>query len=246
METGFISSIETMGLVDGPGIRYVVFMSGCALRCGFCHNPNTWQMQGGMVMSDEELLRGIKRFMPYFTRSGGGVTFSGGEPLLQPRFLLSMLKRCREAGIHTCLDTAGVGLGEYDEILKYTDLVLYDVKATTPRGYRELCERDISETEAFQKALIKWGGPVIVRQVVIPTINDTPAYMQELATYIKQNIPTARGVELLPYHKMGVYKYKELGLVDPMAEIPPMDRDVTNQLLATYFGEWNSRGEENE
>lgn len=232
---GRILSIETMGLVDGPGIRTVIFLQGCGLRCKFCHNPDSWKISGGQVMESEALLKKILRFRPYFERSGGGVTFSGGEPLLQPEFLLEMLKRCKEEGLHTCLDTAGVGLGQYDEILAFTDLVLYDVKAIEPEGYQALCGRQIAETESFQAALKRTGAKTIVRQVVIPGINDSQQYMEALKTYIQTRIPTATGVELLPYHRLGVHKYKALGLQEPLPDTQAMDKERTKQFWAQYF-----------
>ena len=232
---GRIHSIETMGLRDGPGIRVVVFMQGCRLRCRFCHNPDTWEGAGGDRLSPEELVGRISRFRPYFERSGGGVTFSGGEPLLQPDFLIATLKLCREAGIHTCLDTAGVGFGRYREILPLVDLVLYDVKATDREGYRTLCLSDIEETERFQAALREAGTETVVRQVVIPGINDTDGYMESLRAYIKEKLPTAKKVELLPYHRLGAHKYKDLGLEEPLGETPACERAVTDALLAKHF-----------
>lgn len=116
MAEGYIHSVESMGLVDGPGIRYVVFMQGCALRCRYCHNPDTWAVNTGQVMEADALFQKILRFRPYFESSGGGVTFSGGEPLLQPAFLTEMLKKCKEAGIHTAIDTAGGAFGDFGEI----------------------------------------------------------------------------------------------------------------------------------
>ena len=134
MVKGKIHSIESMGLVDGPGIRVVVFFQGCKLRCAYCHNPDTWKFSGGIEMTPEELIQKIVRFKPYFNRSGGGVTFSGGDPLMQPEFLLECLKLCKQNGIHTAIDTSGFGNGDYAEILKYTDLVLLDIKQTTSQG----------------------------------------------------------------------------------------------------------------
>ncbi len=235
MKSGRIRSIETMGLVDGPGIRTVIFLQGCHLRCKFCHNPESWAGSGGEEVDSETLLRKILRFRPYFERSGGGVTFSGGEPLLQPEFLLEMLKRCKEEGIHTCIDTAGVGFGQYEEILRYTDLVLYDVKAITEEAYRDLCGRSIAETERFQEALRKVGTKTVVRQVVIPGINDHDAYMEELKLYIGKNIPTAVEVELLPYHLLGVHKYKTLGLSEPMPGTEAMDRERVKEFHKKHF-----------
>ena len=232
---GRIRSIEAMGLVDGPGIRTVIFLQGCHLRCKFCHNPESWALGGGEEADVETLFRKILRFRPYFQRSGGGVTFSGGEPLLQPGFLLEMLKRCKEEGIHTCIDTAGVGLGQYDEILRYTDLVLYDVKAITEDAYKQLCGQSIEETERFQRALRKMGTKTIVRQVVIPGWNDHEAYMEGLQQYIERNIPTAVDVELLPYHLLGVHKYKSLGLPEPMPGTEAMNKERVKELQQRYF-----------
>ena len=133
--TGYIHSMESMGLVDGPGVRAVVFLQGCPLRCRYCHNPDT-QCGGGRPVEDGTLVRRLLRFRSYFDRSGGGVTFSGGEPLAQPDFLLACLRRLKAEGVHTCLDTSGAGRGIYGEILAHTDLVLYDVKHHEPAGYK--------------------------------------------------------------------------------------------------------------
>lgn len=235
MKKGRILSVETMGLVDGPGIRTVVFFQGCALRCSFCHNPDSWDCSAGEVVDADVLMKKILRFRPYFVRSGGGVTFSGGEPLLQSDFLLEMLKMCKVENIHTCIDTAGVGNGCYSEILSLTDLVLYDVKATDAEMYRKICGADIRETEIFQKALADSGTDTIVRQVVIPGINDSDEYMSGLKKYIEKNIPSAVKVELLPYHLMGVHKYAKMGIEEPLKHTPAMDSSVTDEFWKKYF-----------
>ena len=227
--------MESMGLVDGPGIRTVVFFRGCALRCQFCHNPESWHFEGEEIET-EELIGRILRFRPYFERSGGGVTASGGEPLLQPDFLLELFTRCKEEGIHTCLDTAGFGdASRFPAILEKTDLVLYDVKAVTPEGYLAMTGKDIGTTEAFQAALRDTGTPTVVRQVVIPGISDSEEYMTALGQYIERNIPSAQKVELLPYHRAGVHKYTALGLPDPLCHVPQMDKEETLRLQKTYF-----------
>ena len=137
MTVGHVHSIESMGLVDGPGIRTVIFLQGCALRCRFCHNPDTWELSDGTEYTPEELVAKIRRFKPYF-KEDGGVTFSGGEPLLQPDFLKETLKLCKNEGIHTCIDTAGYGLSDYDEILNHTDLVLLDLKHIHKTDYEKI------------------------------------------------------------------------------------------------------------
>lgn len=232
---GRILSIESMGLTDGPGIRTVIFFMGCALRCKFCHNPDTWDMTGGTEMDSEEIISKILRFRPYFERSGGGVTFSGGEPLLQSEFLLTLLKRCKAEGIHTAIDTAGVGVGRYEEILSYTDLVLYDVKAISAEAYEDMCANSISHTELFAEALNNSKCDITVRAVIIPGVNDSDEAVDALKKYIREKIPRASKVELLPYHKMGVHKYKMLGLSDPLWDTDPMNKEKTKELYEKHF-----------
>ena len=238
MACGYIWSFESMGLVDGPGIRSVIFFSGCPLRCLFCHNPESRPCGYGERVCAEELVEKVKRFKPYFKRGGGGVTFSGGEPLLQREFLIDLLRRMRDEGIHTCLDTSGVGDGDYDEILSLCDLVLYDVKAITGESYEAITGGDIRKTEEFQRAMVKNGTRVIVRQVVVPGINDNDEYMSALRDYIKEKIPTAVGVELLPYHTLGSHKYKKLGIPEPLGNLEAMDPAVCEAFYEKYFNNW--------
>lgn len=235
MTEGKILSVESMGLVDGPGIRTVVFFKGCPLRCLFCHNPDSWCGDKGETVTPEALMKKILRFRPYFERSGGGVTFSGGEPLLQPEFLLDMLRRCKNEGIHTCLDTSGVGVGRYEEILRLCDLVLYDVKAVEPQAYLEMCKASIDETQRFTDVLRSLKTPTVVRQVVIPGVNDSDGYMTALKEYIEKHIPHAMAVELLPYHRMGEHKYKALNMEIPLGDTPPMDKKKAETLWKKHF-----------
>ncbi len=235
MKTGRIFSVETMGLVDGPGIRTVIFMQGCCLRCKFCHNPESWDKNCGEIIDTHTLIKKIMRFKPYFQRSNGGVTFSGGEPLLQPEFLAEMLRLCKEMDIHTCIDTSGVGYGDYQDILANTDLILYDVKALDSEGYRYICGGNISDTERFLEAVRHSQTPVTVRQVVIPGINDNDNYMEKLKEYIAEKIPTAEKVELLPYHKLGVHKYTDIGIPYLFSTIEQMDKNTTEQLYRKHF-----------
>ena len=220
---GHIHSVESMGLVDGPGVRAVVFLQGCPLRCLYCHNPDTWS-PGGTEISAEALTAKLLRFRPYFSR-GGGVTFSGGEPLLQPGFLYEMLERLHRAGIHTCLDTAGAGIGDYDAILRETDLVLFDVKHYSEGPYRALTGGDIRRPAAFVEAVRRAGVPMWVRHVVVPSLTDGPDHLAGLEAYI-QTLPNVEKVELLPYHTLGVRKYEALGISYTLAGVPPMDGKV--------------------
>ncbi|MDD4851362.1 MAG: pyruvate formate-lyase-activating protein [Gemmiger sp.] len=237
---GHIHSIESMGLVDGPGIRAVVFLQGCRLRCRFCHNPDTWATTApeAEALTPEALIARLKRFAPYFARSGGGITFSGGEPLLQPEFLAAALRLCRAEGLHTCLDTAGVGLAgqDYAPLLALTDLVLYDVKHWRPDAYQALTGHPIAETERFQAALAAAGTPFWVRHVVLPGSTDTDSAMAELKSYLAARLPAPRRVELLPYHRLGVGKYQSLGIPYPLAETPAMDKAACAALQEKWFG----------
>jgi len=230
MVKGKIHSIESMGLVDGPGIRVVVFFQGCKLRCAYCHNPDTWQLSGGIEMTPEELIQKIVRFKPYFNRSGGGVTFSGGDPLLQPEFLLECLKLCKQNGIHTALDTAGFGNGDYTQILRYTDLVLLDIKHTTGQGYVSLTGRDSTDVNVFLEALRQSKSRVWVRHVVVPGLTDSTEHITKLAKIISEEVPNVDKVELLPYHVLGVSKYEALSIPYKLKGVEPMDKDKNNEL----------------
>ena len=224
MLTGNIHSIESMGLVDGPGIRAVVFLQGCALRCRYCHNPDTWAHEGGTQMTPQELVNKLVRFKTYYEASGGGVTFSGGEPLRQPEFLKECLRLCKEQGIHTCIDTAGVGFGDYGEILQYTDLVLYDVKHFTPDGYREVTGCEKGETDRFLAAVQQAGIPLWVRHVVVPGLTDGDDHIRALGAYIK-TIPNVQKAELLGYHLLGRDKYHKMGIPYSLEDVGPLPEE---------------------
>lgn len=226
MAKGRIHSIESMGLVDGPGIRTVIFFQGCRLRCRYCHNPDTWAEgpDDGKLLTVRELLGTLKRYRPYYGNDGG-VTFSGGEPLLQREFLCEILHACRQEGIHTCLDTAGYGCGGYDEILQYTDLVLFDVKHYTPEGYRTVTGQDFSEAERFLEVAQRRGTPLWIRHVVVPGLTDGEEHLVGLERYLL-TLKNVERVELLPYHVMGVHKYAAMGIPYKLEGIPPVDPET--------------------
>ncbi len=230
METGRIHSIESMGLVDGPGIRAVIFFQGCKLRCAYCHNPDTWNLKDGKEVTTDDIMKKIIRFKPYFQRSGGGVTFSGGDPLVQPKFLLELLKKCKENGIHTAIDTAGYGNGEYDEILKYTDLVLLDIKHINSDSYVSLTGRGTKDVNIFLAALRKSNTQVWVRHVVVPGYTDTLEYMDKISNIIINEVPNVSKIELLPYHVLGVNKYESLGIPYRLDGIEPMNKVRCSEL----------------
>ena len=247
MREGLIHSLESMGLVDGPGIRTVVFLQGCALRCRYCHNPDTWGRENPAAehISPEELLRRLERFRPYYGENGG-VTFSGGEPLLQPEFLAQSLALCRREGIRTCLDTAGCGLGDYEEILKNTDLVLLDVKHHTPQGYRQVTGQSMEAYEGFLREVLRQKKPLWLRHVVVPGLTDGRAHLEALAAYAAA-LPGVERVELLPYHTLGVHKYEVLGIPCPLEGTKPMDEEALrpwNERLNRMLSAAPERGKE--
>lgn len=234
MNKGKIHSIESMGLVDGPGIRVVVFFQGCALRCLYCHNPDTWSENEGQEYTAEDIVKKLARYKAYFNTSGGGVTFSGGDPLRQPEFLLEVLKLCKKEGIHTCIDTSGVGKGNYEEILDYTDLVLYDVKHLTEEGYLDMTGVKYGEAQKFLDACIKKGTKLWIRQVVLPGKTDSEDYMEKLKEFV-DSLENVEKVELLPYHLLGVNKYEVMGINYRLDGVEAMDKDKCRQLHEKYF-----------
>ena len=233
MIKGSIDSIETFGLVDGPGIRTVVFLNGCKLRCKYCHNPEMWHVKE-YNYTPKELAERILRNKNYFKRNNGGVTFSGGEPLLQSKFIIEVAKILKKEKIHIAIDTAGVGLGNYEEILKYIDLVLLDIKHTNPIEYKELTGQPIDESLNFIKTLNKSKTKVWIRQVIVPGLMDNDKYLDDLTETLKK-IKNIERVDFLPYHKLGSEKYIKLGIKNPYKNKPEMDKDKCNELYNKFL-----------
>ena len=230
---GSIDSIETFGLVDGPGIRTVIFFSGCRLRCLFCHNPEMFQTKE-KNMDVDTLVKKVLRSKPYFKRNQGGVTFSGGEPLLQIDFLIEVCKKLKSEKIHIALDTAGVGIGKYDEILSLVDLVILDIKHTDPLEYEKMTGQKQEEVEKFIISLNKSGKDVWLRQVIVPGLTDQEEYLKSLASYVKK-IKNVKKIEFLPFHKMGDEKYEKLGINNPLKNTPAMDGNKCRALYEKYI-----------
>ena len=224
---GYIDSVETMGLVDGPGIRFVVFLKGCKLRCLFCHNPETWTKENALEITSEELLKKILKYKNYYV--DGGVTFSGGEPLLQDKFLIDILKKCKMVNLHTAIDTSGVGMGNYEEILKYTDLVILDIKAIDNEGFNHMTGHNIDEFYKFLDVCQSLNKKLWVRQVIVPGINDTEEYILKLKGFVSK-IKNVEKIELLPYHLYGVDKYQKLGIEYKLKDVSAMDETRLNEL----------------
>ena len=218
---GRIHSLQSMGTVDGPGVRFVAFLSGCPLRCKCCHNPDTWDMMSGHEISATELVDKAERCRAYFGEKGG-ITLSGGEPLCQSEFALAVFKLCKEKNINTCLDTSGIYLNEsIEEMLEFCDRVLLDIKYTSDELYKENVSEfsSLSAVLEFLSYLNKKGIPVTLRQVVIPSINDTSENFNALKK-IALNFPCVDSVELLPFRKICKVKYDEMGIVFPFEDIP--------------------------
>lgn len=233
MIKGSINSIETFGLVDGPGIRTVVFLNGCKLRCKYCHNPEAWTISN-FNTTPEELAKKIIRNKPYYKRNNGGVTFSGGEPLLQSDFLIEVAKILKKEDIHIALDTSGVGNGNYEEILKYIDLVLLDIKEVTPERYKDLTGYPINESEKFIEALNKSGVKVWIRQVIVPGVMDNDEYLDKLVEILK-GIKNVERIDFLPFHQMATEKYERLGINYSYKDVPEMDKEKCQKLYETFM-----------
>lgn len=216
-----IHSLESFGTVDGPGIRFVVFMQGCALRCKYCHNRDTWDVNCGNLISLEELINKIERYKSYILPSGGGVTVTGGEPLLQAPFLVNLFKELKKRGIPTAIDTSGMVdiTDTIKELLSLTDLVLLDIKHINPEKCKELVGFSNEKELSFAKYLSDNNISIWIRQVIIPGITDNKEDLLELKNFIS-SLKTVKNIELLPYHELGKSKWENLGLNYELQDIP--------------------------
>lgn len=224
---GRIHSFESFGTVDGPGIRFVVFMQGCLFRCQYCHNPDTWNCDSGSLYTAEDVFKKIKRFVPYFKNSGGGVTLSGGEPLIQMDFVTELFKLCKTEGIHTALDTNGfieTADSKVQALLECTDLVLLDIKHMNTETHEIITGFSNKKVLCFAKHLNTLAKPVWIRYVVVPGLTDDEPGIDELNSFLK-DMSNLQKLEILPFHKMGEYKWKELGLTCPLGNVPEASQD---------------------
>lgn len=225
--TGRIHSFQSLGTLDGPGVRFVVFLQGCHLRCGCCHNPDTWDLHGGTEYTAEDVLERVLRCSSYFGKDGG-VTVSGGEPLLQASFVRRLFSLCKEQGIHTCLDTSGSVLTDaVKAALDVTDRVLLDIKYTDAESYRQHVGCEMDRVIAFLDDLNERGIPTTVRQVIIPTLNDTEEQIRSLKELVS-HYPCVDKVELLPFKKICSTKYENMGIAFPFGHLPtPTKADMS-------------------
>lgn len=226
-----IHSYESAGTVDGPGIRFVVFLQGCPLRCQYCHNPDTWNLRGGKEVSAQEIVDEILKYENFITFSHGGVTFSGGEPLVQKQALIPVFQELKKHNIHIALDTAGTT--NIDDVtlnlLDNTDLVMLDIKHLVSAQHQHLTGMGNEKTLAFLDILKQKNIRTWIRWVIVPNFNDTKDYAQKFAELIKE-YPNVELVELLPYHQHGVYKWKELGLDYPLKDTPEPEKETVRAL----------------
>lgn len=227
---GYINSVQSFGAVDGPGVRYVIFMQGCPLRCSCCHNPDTWEFSGGQEVSAKEMVTKILRFRDYFGKDGG-VTVSGGEALSQCEFVTELFTLLKKENIHTCLDTSGCILDEkVKKLLSVTDLVLLDIKYTNEEDYREYVGCELSDVLEFYDYLEENKIPAWIRQVIIPTKTDDEKNISELLRITKKRPECTRKIELLPFRKICQPKYDNLKIEFPFGNIPEPSPEKMKEL----------------
>lgn len=220
---GLIHSFETFGTKDGPGIRFVLFLQGCPLRCLYCHNPDTWkQSDSKYELNPEEVMSEILKIRPFLRK--GGVTVSGGEPLLQAEFVLELFKLCKDNGLHTAVDTSGFVLNDkVREVLKYTDLVLLDIKHINPDKYKDLTARPLEPTLKFIEYISEINKPVWIRYVLVPGFTDDEKDLNQWATYVSR-FENVERVDILPFHQMGIHKWEQLGEQYKLKDVPAPTR----------------------
>ncbi|MFI5911876.1 pyruvate formate-lyase-activating protein [Dactylosporangium sp. NPDC051541] len=234
MSTGRLHSWDLSTGVDGPGTRFVAFLSGCPLRCLYCQNPDTWHMRDGTATTAAELLDRIGGFAKFLRAAGGGLTVSGGEPLLQPAFTRALFAGARGLGLHTALDTSGaLGARADDELLDLTSLVLLDIKAWNPARYRRLTSGYLTPTLDFARRLARRGTPVWLRYVLVPRHNDDPADVEGLAGFAA-GLGNVERVDVLPFHRLGAPKYERLGIPFPLHDTPPPTPEQAEQVRAAF------------
>lgn len=228
--TGHIHSIESFGTVDGPGIRMVVFLQGCPMRCQYCHNPDTWEMAGGTEMSAEEIVKQYESSRNFYR--GGGITVTGGEPLMQLDFVIELFEAARKKDIHTCIDTSGVTfqknnpeyLKKIERLIHSTNLVMLDIKQIDDGKHQSLTGQSNVRILDFARYLNQKQIPVWIRHVVVPQITDQPSDLYNLGRFIGE-LHNVKALDVLPYHDMGKVKYEKLGMDYPLKDVPPMSKE---------------------
>lgn len=229
---GYVHSLESFGLVDGPGVRYVVFLQGCKMRCKFCHNPETWSAEGGEEYTAEELFKKAYRYKNYW-KQNGGITVSGGEPLLQIEFVTEFFRLAKQKGINTVLDTAGQPFSENDEwlekfkaLMEYTDLVMLDLKEMDAKLHHDLTGFGNENVLKMAQWLSDNNKPMWIRHVLVPGVTDDESGLREMKRFI-DTLNGVERVEILPYHTLGMFKWEKLGIPYPLDGVrTPTDEEV--------------------
>lgn len=231
---GYCHSYETSSRYDGPGLRLVLFVSGCLLRCTYCHNPDTWHLKDGTYVSVDQVLRRIGDFAPSIQALGGGLTISGGEPMVQLAFTRRILAGARKMGLHTAIQTSGfLGDRAEDTFLSEVDLVLLDIKSSDPETYRRTTARDVAPTLRFAERLASLGKPVWVRFTLVPGETDDPANVDGIARFVAP-MKNVEWVEVQPFHQMGSFKWKAIGLDYKLENTQPPSRDLVNRVIEQF------------
>lgn len=231
---GRIHSIETCGAVDGPGLRYLLFTQGCPLRCKYCHNPDTWKLSEGTEADTEELIKDIVKYKTFMKASKGGVTISGGEPFLQADFVRDLLIKCKAEGLHTTIDTSGyVDIERANPVLDYTDLVLLDIKCINPDTFKELTGVPLDPTLRFAKHLESRNIPIWIRYVLVPNLTDKEEDIEDLAKFLS-TLSNVERIDVLPFHKMGEFKWEQLGYEYTLGDTEEPSIDDTNKACAIF------------
>ncbi|MEO6086858.1 MAG: pyruvate formate-lyase-activating protein [Umezawaea sp.] len=234
MSTGAVHSWDVATAVDGPGTRFVVFTAGCPLRCQYCQNPETWHEHDGQRVSVDELMAEIVKYRRFIEVAGGGVTVSGGEPLLQHEFVAELLHRCKELGLHTALDTSGfLGAKATDALLADTDLVLLDIKSWDPATYRRTTGEEVAPTIEFARRLSDLGKPMWIRFVLVPGLTDDWDNVEGIAEFVA-TLNSVECVDVLPFHKLGAPKYTALGIPFPLADTPTPDAALVERVRGQF------------
>ena len=227
---GRIHSLESFGTVDGPGVRFVVFVQGCPMRCAYCHNPDTWAMTGGTMMEPAEIIEQYERNKGFYR--GGGITVTGGEPLMQVDFLIDLFTLAKSKNIHTCIDTSGIAynpasasyMEKLDRLMPLTDLVMLDIKHIDPEKHKDLTAQPNERILEFAAYLNEKKVDMWIRHVVVPGITDDDKYLEELGYFIGQ-FTNLKALDVLPYHTMGEVKYQKLGMEYKLKGVPAMEKD---------------------
>jgi len=231
---GWVHSYETGSTVDGPGIRITLFMSGCLLRCQFCHNPDTWQLKDGTRVELAQAVRRLSDFAPMLRAMGGGLTISGGEPLVQPGFTGGMFAAAKRMGLHTALDTSGLlGSRADDDYLRSVDLVLLDIKSGDPDTYRRITSRDLAPTLRFAERLAAQSKPTWIRFTLVPGETDDPANVEGIARFVAP-MTNVEWVEVQPFHQMGAFKWKAMGIEYKLADTPTASRELVDRVIGQF------------